>query len=88
MQMPIEIERIIAQQMVAGLYASEAEVMQEALRLLAQRDHLRLERIAEVNDAIQLGLEQAERGEMISAEALKADLDQLFASFEGQSGAI
>jgi predicted transcriptional regulator len=47
-----------------------------------------LERIAEVNDAIQLGLEQAERGEMISAEALKADLDQLFASFEGQSGAI
>ncbi len=66
-----EFEKFVNSKIEAGEYCSAGEVVSDALRLLAERDELRQIRIRKLNQEIQVGLDQVERGEVVSAEEAK-----------------
>lgn len=50
------LEELVKSKVASGLYSSVSEVMQEALRLLEERDQLRKLRIDELQREIQKGI--------------------------------
>ena len=52
-----ELEKIVAERVGSGRYASASEVIREALRLLEERDQLN-----QLRQEVRLGLEQLEQG--------------------------
>ena len=63
-----ELEQLVQDKVKSGLYLSASEVVREALRLLDERDQLRQIRLAELKKKIAVGVEQAERGEVVDGE--------------------
>jgi antitoxin ParD1/3/4 len=59
-----ELEQLIHKKVETGLYLSASEVVREALRLLEQRDKLQALKFEEVKREIQIGIDQADRGEV------------------------
>ena len=59
-----ELERLIDEKVESGLYPSASEVVREALRLLEERDKVQALRFEEVRREIQIGIDQADRGEV------------------------
>jgi len=59
-----ELEQLIHAKVETGLYLSASEVVREALRLLEERDKLQAMKFEEVRRAVQVGIEQADRGEV------------------------
>ena len=59
-----ELEQLIHKKVETGLYLSASEVVREALRLLEERDKLQAMRFEEVRREIQIGIDQAGRGEV------------------------
>jgi antitoxin ParD1/3/4 len=53
-----ELEKIVADRVASGRYASASEVIREALRLLEERDQLN-----QLRQEVRLGLEQLDRGQ-------------------------
>ena len=56
--LPPQLEAMIEEKVLSGRYADANEVVQEALRLLDERD-----RLQRLRAALAIGLEQIERGE-------------------------
>jgi len=52
-----ELEKIVAERVSSGRYASASEVIREALRLLEERDQLN-----QLRKEVRLGLEQLDQG--------------------------
>lgn len=52
-----ELEKIVAERVSSGRYASASEVIREALRLLEERDQLN-----QLRQEVRLGLEQLDQG--------------------------
>jgi antitoxin ParD1/3/4 len=63
-----ELEQIISDKVSSGDYASPAEVVGEGLRLLKERDELNTIRLEELRRDIELGIQQADAGELVPAE--------------------
>ena len=59
-----ELEQLIHRKVDTGLYLSASEVVREALRLLDERDKLRAMKFDELRREIQIGIDQADRGEV------------------------
>jgi antitoxin ParD1/3/4 len=59
-----ELEEAIRRKVAEGLYGSTDEVIQEALRLLEDRDHLRALKLDALRAEIAVGIEQADRGQV------------------------
>lgn len=72
-----ELAQQIAEQVRSGRYASDREVVEEALRLLFATDAMR----ARLRADIQIGLDQLDRGDTISGEALFAEIDELLQGY-------
>ena len=60
-----ELERLIHKKVESGLYLSASEVVREALRLLDERDKLQALKQEELRREIQIGIDQADRGELL-----------------------
>ena len=60
-----ELERLIHKRVESGLYLSASEVVREALRLLDERDKLQALKHEELRREIQIGIDQADRGELL-----------------------
>ncbi len=52
-----ELEKIVAERVTSGRYASASEVIREALRLLEERDQLN-----QLREEVRRGLEQLDQG--------------------------
>jgi antitoxin ParD1/3/4 len=63
-----ELERLIHTKVESGLYLSASEVVREALRLLEERDMLQTMKREELRREIQIGIDQADRGELLDDE--------------------
>ncbi len=61
-----QTEAFVRRKLDSGRYHSFSELMNEALRLMSERE----KRSAELKADIQIGIEQAERGELIDAETV------------------
>jgi len=76
-----ELEQFVQAKVNSGMYTSASEVVRESLRLLHTHDDLQSQRIGQLNQAIELGLQQLNEGKKISAEAsynrLKKKIDQI-----------
>jgi antitoxin ParD1/3/4 len=75
-----ELERRIAEKVESGLYTTASEVVREGLRLLFAADALRAEQLRRLNADLQIGLDQLDRGDSITGEALARELDVLLKS--------
>jgi antitoxin ParD1/3/4 len=65
-QMTPETEELVQTLVAAGAYPNESAVVEEAVRLLQQRDQLRTQ--------IRQGLDELDRGERISADVVFDEL--------------
>lgn len=69
-----ELEQLIEDKVKTGLYHSASEVVREALRLLRERDLLQELTLLELRRDIEIGMNQLEKGQVVSEEELLARL--------------
>ena len=70
-----ELENLVHSKVKSGRYLSASEVICEGLRLLEERDRLFELRLADLQQKVSVGVEQADRGELIDADDVFADLE-------------
>ncbi len=63
-----ELENFIQEKLNSGMYTSVSEVIRESLRLMADKDKHQLLQVRELNRAIDFGLQQLARGEIVSSQ--------------------
>jgi antitoxin ParD1/3/4 len=68
-------DKFVAELLAGGEYQSQSEVIREGLRLLKEREDLRKLRLEELRREIQVGIDQANRGEVVpfDIEDIKAE---------------
>jgi antitoxin ParD1/3/4 len=59
-----ELEQYVSDKVDSGLYHSASEVIREGLRLLKEKDEVHLGRLEQLRREIQIGIDQADRGEI------------------------
>lgn len=65
-----ELERLVRDKVASGLYNNQSEVVREALRLLADQDQVRKAHLERLRSALDEGLAQADRGELLDGDAV------------------
>jgi antitoxin ParD1/3/4 len=58
-----ELEQYVNGRVQSGMYQTASEVVREALRLLKEREDLHQQELGELRRAVQIGIDQADRGE-------------------------
>ena len=71
-----ELEQMVDDKVKSGRYASASEVIREGLRLLEEREQLKQQRLSEVRQTIDRGIERLDRGLGISGPEARARLRQ------------
>lgn len=69
-----EMAKLVKQKVRAGLYRSADEVVREALQLLQERDGEKDRRLADLRQKIEVGWDQAQRGDLLPAKKVFQDL--------------
>lgn len=81
-----ELEKFIQDKVNSGMYSSASEVVRDSLRMMHQYDALKSKNLAELNQAINVGLTQLEKGEKKDAQKsykrLKSKIDKLVQDYE------
>ena len=76
-----ELERFVQEKVNSGMYTSASEVIRESLRLLHTHDDLQAQRINQLNQAIDVGLQQLNTGKKISVrdsfDRMKKKIDKI-----------
>ena len=74
-----ELEKYVHDKVNGGMYTSASEVVRESLRIMHSYEDLQQKRIAELNDAIGIGMRQLQVGQKIegkvSRQKMKAKID-------------
>ncbi|MBC1189583.1 type II toxin-antitoxin system ParD family antitoxin [Microcystis aeruginosa CS-558/01A06] len=83
-QLTPEIENLIAQQMKTGKYQDDLAVIQEGLRLLAERDRIYRGRFEELKREVMIGVEELRRQEGINGEEVFSELEEDLQQIEAQ----
>jgi antitoxin ParD1/3/4 len=58
-----ELEQYVNQKVESGRYHSASEVIREGLQMLKERDEIHQRKLEELRREIQIGIDQADRGE-------------------------
>jgi antitoxin ParD1/3/4 len=69
-----ELEQLVTEKVESGRYTSASEVIREALRLFEEHDQLKRQRLTEVREKIDRGLQQLEAGQGVSGPEARARL--------------
>ena len=64
LKLPPQLEEAIRRKVESGMYASTADMLAQALELLEEHEQLRAIRLQKLREQVQVGLDQAERGEV------------------------
>jgi antitoxin ParD1/3/4 len=68
------LDQFVTSLLKTGLYQSQSEVLREALRLLKQREEWKSVRLAELKREIALGIDQADRGDLVDGTQTFAEI--------------
>lgn len=79
-----ELEQFIQGQVESGKYASTEEVIIAGIKLLEEREKVYKDRFEELKWEIMIGVEAIERGELIDAESVFAELEADLQQIEGE----
>jgi antitoxin ParD1/3/4 len=71
-----ELEDFVAARVSSGRYQSASEVVRQGLRLLQEQEATREAHLDRLRSQIDLGLDQARRGELVDGEAFFEDLER------------
>jgi antitoxin ParD1/3/4 len=80
-----ELEQLIHKKVESGLYLSASEVVREALRLLEERDRVNAMKLEELRKEIQVGLDQADRGQLLDGPEVFENLRKKVRAKNGKS---
>ncbi len=69
-----ELEQFVQEKVKSGRYLSASEVVREALRLLQEEDQIRQLRLEKLRKEIAIGIEQADRGEVVDGKQVIKEL--------------
>jgi len=64
-----ELEQYVSKKVESGLYQTASEVIREGLRLLKEKEELHQKKLEELRREIQIGIDQANRGELSPLDA-------------------
>jgi antitoxin ParD1/3/4 len=67
-------DRFVGEQVKSGRYGTEDEVLRAGLRLLEQREQMRLKKLAELDRLLAEGLAELDAGKGIPAEQVFAEV--------------
>ncbi len=79
-----QLEQLVHEKVKSGRYLSASEVVREGLRLLEERDRLHNLHLAELQQKLTLGVEQADRGELLESDDVFAELEADIQQIEAQ----
>lgn len=71
-----ELEQFIASQVMSGKYTCAEEVIIAGIELLEKRERIYKGRFEELKREIMIGVEASERGEVIDAQLVFAELEE------------
>ena len=71
-----ELEEFVASRVGSGRYQSASEVVRQGLRLLQDQEITRQAHLEGLRHQIQVGLDQADRGELLDGEAVFEELQR------------
>ena len=71
--LPTEMEQWVQEKVGSGLYSSASEVVREALRALHANETRKSAKLANLRDAIQEGIDAAEKGGLVEWSAVLND---------------
>lgn len=80
-----ELEQFIQSQVASGKYTSTEEVLIAGIKLLEEREHIYKGRFEELRREIMIGVEASERGEVIDAELVFAELEEDIRQIEAEN---
>lgn len=80
-----DLEKLIQAKVESGQYLSASEVVSEALYLLKERDQIREMRLEELRKEVQIGIDQADRGELLDGPEV---FEKLRDKVRDQSGLV
>ena len=84
-QLTPEIENLIAQQIKTGKYQDDLAVIQEGLRLLAERDGIYRGRFEQLKQEVMIGVEELRRQEGINGEEVFSELEEDLQQIEAKA---
>jgi antitoxin ParD1/3/4 len=79
-----QLEQLVHDKVKSGRYLSASEVVREGLRLLEERDRLHNLHLAELQQKLTIGVEQADRGELLESDDVFAELEADIQQIEAQ----
>ena len=79
-----QLEQLVHDKVKSGRYLSASEVVREGLRLLEERDRLHNLHLAELQQKLTLGVEQADRGDLLESDDVFAELEADIQQIEAQ----
>lgn len=71
-----QLEQFVREKVDSGRYLSASEVVREGLRLLEERDHVQQMKLETLRRELMIGVEQIERGEVVDADDVFAELEE------------
>ncbi len=69
-----ELEQYVQDKLTTGLYTSASEVIRTSLRLMHSQEDMQKQRIAQLNQVIDIGLDQLERGQKVEGSVSHAKM--------------
>ena len=74
--LPPDLEQFVSSRLELGEYPSPGEMVREGLRLLREAKSTHQERSQNLDEEIQVGLAQAERGELLDGEEVFREFEK------------
>ncbi|MBW4474742.1 MAG: type II toxin-antitoxin system ParD family antitoxin [Stenomitos rutilans HA7619-LM2] len=71
-----QLEQFVREKVDSGRYLSASEVVREGLRLLEERDRVQQMKLETLRRELMVGVEQIERGEVVDADDVFAELEE------------